>query len=54
MALLDLQGMMASTDAGVAFESNMSMSCVPESNVSHVMCDDDPDQSNLSVMLCAR
>ncbi|MEJ3749994.1 SapB/AmfS family lanthipeptide [Actinomycetes bacterium KLBMP 9797] len=53
MVLLDLQGMRTGR-SWLALESNMSMSCTPESNISHVMCDDDPDQSNLSVMLCAR
>lgn len=53
MVLLDLQGMPAG-HGGLGFESNLSMSCTPESNVSQVMCDDDPDYSNLSVVLCAR
>jgi hypothetical protein len=51
MTLLDLQGMDRSFIA-TSPDSTMSMSCVPESNVSMAMCDDDPDFSNLSVVLC--
>jgi hypothetical protein len=53
MVLLDLQGMFAG-HGSVGLQSDLSMSCTPESNVSMVMCDDDPDESNLSVALCAR
>lgn len=53
MVLLDLQGMVTGR-GGLALESNMSLSCTPESNVSQMMCDDDPDASNLSVALCVR
>ena len=53
MVLLDLQGM-ATVRVATRFESNFSMSCTPESNVSQVMCDDDPDYSGVSVALCVR
>jgi hypothetical protein len=52
MALLDLQGLRLQ-DAGIGLESNLSESCVPESNISMAFCDDDPDYSDLSVILCA-
>jgi len=51
MPLLDLQALgTPRLEAGA--DSAMSMSCVPESNVSAFMCDDDPDSSNVSVVLC--
>ena len=53
MALLDLQSMGTFTRE-FAEDSAMSLSCVPESNVSAAFCDDDPDFSNLSVVLCTR
>lgn len=53
MVLLDLQGMLHGR-ALAAADSAMSLSCVPESNVSQAFCDDDPDFSNVSVILCLR
>jgi len=52
MPLLDLQAM-STSKLDSAPHSAMSLSCVPESNVSAFMCDDDPDSSNVSVVLCS-
>jgi len=52
MPLLDLQALSTPRLETGANNSAMSMSCVPESNVSAFMCDDDPDSSNVSVVLC--